>query len=109
MFTVQTLPGFDVPAAVAAPSAASINADGIASIVDAALAGIAGQILLSQGRCVDVLLDLFNVTTEPSIQVLIGERIDDIRHLRAVEADEFRADLYAVTAIATAEAALAGV
>ena len=109
MFTVQTLPGFDDPAQPAAPSVASINAAGIAGIVDAVLAGIAGQVLLSQGRCVDVLLDLFNVTTEPTIQVLIGERLDDIRHLRAVEADEFRADLYAVAAIACAEAALAGV
>jgi hypothetical protein len=109
MFTVQTLPGFDDPAASVAPTVTSINADGIAAIVDAALAAVAGQVLLSQGRCVDVLLDLFNVTTEPSIQVLIGERIDDIRHLRAVEADEFRADLYAVAAIAAAEAALAGV
>jgi hypothetical protein len=109
MFTVQTLPGFDDPTASVAPTATSINADGIAAIVDAALAAVEGQVLLSQGRCVDVLLDLFNVTTEPSIQVLIGERIDDIRHLRAVEGDEFRADLYAVAAIAAAEAALAGV
>jgi hypothetical protein len=109
MFTVQTLPGFDVPDAPAAPSVTSINAAGIARLVDTALAAIDGQMLLSQGRCVDVLLDLFNVTTEPSIQVLIGERLDDIRHLRAVEADEFRADLYAVAAIAAAEAALAGV
>lgn len=109
MFTVQTLPGFDDPAAPAAPSIASINADGIARVVDAALDKIGGQVLLSQGRCVDVLLDLFNVTNETSIQVLIGERLDDIRHLRAVEADEFRADLYAVAAIASAEAALAGV
>jgi hypothetical protein len=108
MFTVQTLPGFDDLAAPAGPSIASINADGIAGIVDAALADIAGQVLLSQGRCVNVLLDLFNVTTEPSIQVLIGERLDDIRHLRAVEADDFRADLYAVAAIAAAEAALVG-
>jgi hypothetical protein len=109
MFVVQTLPGFADLATPAAPSIASINADGIADIVDAALADTAGQMLLSQGRCVDVLLDLFNVTTEPSIQVLIGERIEDIRHLRAVEADEFRADLYAVAAISAAEAALAGV
>jgi hypothetical protein len=109
MFTVQTLPGFDDLAAPTAPSVVSINADGIAGIVDVALANIDGQVLLSQGRCVDVLLDLFNVTSEASIQVLIGERLDDIRHLRAVEADEFRADLYAVAAIAAAEAALAGV
>jgi hypothetical protein len=109
MFTVQTLPGFDDPAAPAGPSIASINADGIAGIVDAALADIAGQVLLSQGRCVNVLLDLFTVTTDPSIQALIGERLDDIRFLRAVEADEFRADLYAVAAIAAAEAALVGV
>ncbi|HEX4981763.1 MAG TPA: hypothetical protein VFV63_08700 [Ilumatobacteraceae bacterium] len=108
MFTVQTLPGFDDPAAPAAPSVASINSDGIADIVDAALDDLDGQLLLSQGRCVNVLLDLFNVTTEPSIQALIGERLDDIRHLRAVEADEFRADLYAVAAIAAAEAALVG-
>jgi hypothetical protein len=107
MFIVQTLPGLADDAAPAAPSIASINADGIADIVDAALAATVGQTLLSQGRCVDVLLDLFNVTTEPSIQVLIGERLKDIRHLRAVEADEFRADLYAVAAIANAEAVLA--
>ena len=50
MFTVQTLPGFDDPAAPEAPSIASINADGIAGIVDAALANIADQVLLSQGR-----------------------------------------------------------
>ena len=106
MFTVQTLPGFDDPASTAGPSLGSINAEGIADIVDAVLADIDGQLLLSQGRCVNVMLDLFNVTTEPSIQALIGERLDDIRHLRAVEADEFRADLYAVAAISAAEAAL---
>jgi hypothetical protein len=109
MYEVQTLPGFADVAAPAVPSIASINAEGIAAIVDVALADIAGQMLLSQGRCVDVLLDLFNVTTEPSIQVLIGERLEDIRHLRAVLADEFRADLYGVAAISAAEAALAGV
>ena len=109
MYVVQTLPGFADVAASAAPSIASINADGIAEIVDAALADIAGQTLLSQGRCVDVLLDLYNVTTEPSIQVLIGERLEDIRHLRAVLAEEFRADLYAVAAISAAESAFAGV
>ena len=109
MYEVQTLPGFAEVAASAVPSITSINAEGIAAIVDAALADTAGQVLLSQGRCVDLLLDLFNVTSEPSIQVLIGERLEDIRHLRAVLAEEFRADLYAVAAISAAEAALAGV
>ena len=78
----------------------------IGDIGDAALVEIEGALLVSQRRCVDLLLDLYNAAPIGTTRHLIEERLSDIRHLNAIEADEVRADLYAVVAIAAAESAI---
>jgi hypothetical protein len=70
-------------------------------IVQAASAWASDQLLLSQGRCVDVLLDLYLATDDVGLRWSIADRLDEIRFLNAVSASEFRADLAAIGAIAT--------
>jgi len=64
---------------------------------------IGDQVLLSQGHCVNVLLDLYTATDDYSLRWAIAERLDDIRFLNAVDADDLRADLCAIVEIATAD------
>ncbi|MPY91946.1 MAG: hypothetical protein GEV08_02450 [Acidimicrobiia bacterium] len=86
-----------------------------AQVTDAAFVAEAGrirdlvgdQIVLSQGRCVDHLLDLMNLTTEPSVQAELVDCLSGIRKLSAVEGDVFRAALAAAVAAVEVEAAYA--
>jgi hypothetical protein len=71
------------------------------NILQAASAWASDQLLLSQGRCVDVLLDLYLATEDVGLRWSIADRLDEIRFLNAVDASEFRADLAAIAAIAT--------
>ena len=72
-------------------------------IAEAALAWIGDQTLLTQGHCVNVFLDLYCATDDFSLRWAIAERLDDIRFLNAVAADDMRADLTAIVAIARAD------
>jgi hypothetical protein len=85
---------------------AALMLDAIGDIVDAALVEIEGALLVSQSRCVDLLLDLYIAAPIGTTRHVIEARLSDIRHLNAVDADEVRADLYAVVAIAAAESAI---
>ena len=100
----------NTPTIISHPTSASTDAalmlDSIGNIVDAALVEIEGALLVSQSRCVDLLLDLYNAAPIGTTRHVIEERLSDIRHLNAVEAEEVRADLYAVLAIAAAESAI---
>ena len=71
----------------------------IAAIIQDAVAWVGGQALLSQGRCVDVLLDLSRASHDEFLEWLIAERLRDIRFLHAVDGDEMRADLAVVAAL----------
>jgi hypothetical protein len=75
----------------------------IIDIAETALHRIGDQTLLTQGHCVNVLLDLYCATEDFSIRWAIADRLDDIRFLSAVEGDEMRADLAAIIAIASAD------
>ena len=88
------------------PTDAARMLDAIGDIVDAALVEIEGALLVSQSRCVDLLLDLYIAAPIGTTRHVIEARLSDIRHLNAVEADEVRADLYAVLAVAAAESAI---
>ena len=74
--------------------------DKISAIADAATAWIGDQVLLSQGRCVDVFLDLYLATDNLSLRWSIEDRLSEIRFVGAVRADEMRTDLAAVVALA---------
>ena len=73
----------------------------ISAIADAAMAWIGDQVLLSQGRCVDVLLDLHLATDDLAVRWTIEDRLSEIRFVGAVRADEMRTDLAAIVALAT--------
>jgi len=68
---------------------------------------VADQLVLSQGRCVDYLLDLLNLTTEPAVRAELLGCLDAIRKLSAVEGSLFRATLDTVSAAFEVESAYA--
>ena len=72
-------------------------------IVAAALAWLDGQHVVTQSRCVDLLLDLHQATDDPTVRGLIGQRLTRIRHCGAVSADRVHADLAMIAAILTCD------
>ncbi len=75
------------------------RASTVAAIINDALAWIGGQTLLSQGRCVDVLLDLYDAADDDFVQWCITERLSAIRFLNAVDGGEMRGDLAVIGAL----------
>jgi hypothetical protein len=75
----------------------------IIDIAEAALERVGDQALLSQGHCVNMLLDLYCATEDFAIRWAIADRLNEIRFLSAVEGDDIRADLAAIIAIASAD------
>jgi hypothetical protein len=71
----------------------------VAAIIDDAAFWIGGQTLLSQGRCVDVLLDLYDAVGDEFVQWCITERLSAIRFLNAVDGHEMRGDLAVIGAL----------
>ena len=67
---------------------------------------IGDQLVLSQGHCVDVLLDLYCATDDVGLRWSIADRLRDISHLSAVLAEDIRADLEAIIAIAEGSGAI---
>lgn len=64
-----------------------------------------GRVLLSQDRCVDGLLDLYNAAPTDVVRQLIADVIDQIRHLSAVRATDIEAELDELAAAASVESA----
>lgn len=75
----------------------------ITDIAESALDWIGDQMLLTQGHCVNVFLDLYCATDDFALRWAIAERLSDIRFLNVVEGDDMRADLTAIVAIASAD------
>ena len=78
----------------------SNDASRLASIVDAAMERHGSATLVSQGYCVDVLLDLYTATDDIGLRWSIGERIEELRGRSVLFADELRAHLEALVRIA---------
>jgi len=74
----------------------------ITEIVDAAMNSISDQAYLTQSRCVDVLLDLFQATNDPFTRWSIADRLSDIRFIGTVPGDFMRDSMAAIVEIATA-------
>ena len=85
---------------------ATTNATQIMRIARPAIEAIGDQLLLSQGRCVDVLLDLYCATDDVGLRWSIADRLSEISHLSAVLAVDIRADLEAIMAIAETSSAI---
>jgi hypothetical protein len=74
----------------------------ITEIVDAAMNSISDQAYLTQSRCVDVFLDLFQATNDPFTRWSIADRLSDIRFIGTVPGDVMRASLAAIVEISAA-------
>jgi len=72
------------------------EAQTITEIVDLSLNWISDQEYLSQSRCIDVFLDLFQATTDPFVRWSIADRLSEIRFVRIVRGDTMRAALAAI-------------
>jgi hypothetical protein len=70
---------------------------------ETALGEIGEQVLLSQGHCVNVFLDLYGATEDFALRWAIADRLDEIRFVSSVLGDDMRADLTAIVAIASAD------
>ena len=68
---------------------------------------VGDQLILSQGRCVDHLLDLLNLTTEPSVRAELAAFLADIRLLSAVEGAHMRGLLDVLVTAVEVESAYA--
>jgi hypothetical protein len=71
-------------------------------IVSEALTSIGDQAYVSQSRCVDVFLDLFQATSDPFIRWSIADQLTEIRFVRMVRGDSMRAALAAIVDISAA-------
>ena len=76
---------------------------GLVELLDAALTEVAGQPLISQSRCVDWLLDLFNLTEEAGLRDVVSECLAEIRHLNAVRGQDMQAALMLISTAAAIE------
>ena len=85
---------------------ATTNFTQIERIARPVIDAIGDQLVLSQGHCVDVLLDLYCATDDVGLRWSIADRLREISHLSAVLAEDIRADLEAIIAIAEGSGAI---
>jgi len=64
-----------------------------------------GQLLVSQDRCIDGLLDLYNTAPTEVVRRLVTDIIDDMRHVSAVKTADLQAKLDVLAAAAAVESA----
>ena len=65
-----------------------------------------GPVLISQDRCVDGLLDLYNAAPTEVVRAMVASVIDDIRHLSAVRSVDLAERLLDLRAAVAVESAL---
>jgi hypothetical protein len=75
--------------------------DALAAQLGAAFAELAASDFISQGRCVDILLDLYCATEDDVLRRVISDGLDEIRHVKLVRCFDMRACLLLVTALST--------
>ena len=70
---------------------------------EAAFAEIDGQVYMSQGRCVDILLDLYCATGDDVLRRVISDGLNEIRCVNLVRGVDLRACLLLVAALSASE------
>ena len=79
--------------------------DALADHFELAFSEIDGQLFVSQGRCVDLLLDLFCATHDDAVRRVISGGLSEIRHLNIVRGSDLRACLLLAAAFSASEPA----
>jgi hypothetical protein len=83
----------------------SRHAHTLGELIDGALQRFEGQLLLSQSRCVDVLLDMLNATSDAVVRNTICEYLTVIRNASSVRSDAMCRALEFVAAAAEVQSA----
>lgn len=83
----------------------NIGADLFEELLAAFIETVDGATLVSQDRCVDALLDLFNAAPTDVVRSLVASMIDDMRHVSAVRASDLSEGLEELLAAVAVEAA----
>jgi hypothetical protein len=81
--------------------------DRFLGLLDSALREIDDQVLVTQSRCVDHLLDLLNATQSPVLRRLTVQALDSVRLLGVVRGEELHTALSVLSAAANVEYAAA--
>ena len=71
-----------------------------------ALRSLAGQEIVSTSRCMDALLDLYNVTLDPAARRVIEEALREIRFTNAVRGQQILRALIEIDQVALVDHAL---
>jgi hypothetical protein len=69
---------------------------------------LGGQVVITQSRCVDQVLDLFNLTDEPAVRAILSEFLSEIRCTSAVSGERFRRAIDLAVAASHVEVAYSG-
>lgn len=75
--------------------------------IDAFERSLAGQAIVSTSRCIDGLLDLYNVTLDPAARRLIEAALREVRFTNAVRGDQIRRAVTEINEAALVDHALA--
>jgi hypothetical protein len=77
--------------------------DRFTTALDEAFDALAGQTFVSQSRCVDHLLDLWNATSNAVLHAVLTAALADIRQVNIVRGDDMHASLSVVAVAANVE------
>jgi hypothetical protein len=75
------------------------------ALLDAAMREVFDEVLVSQSRCVDHLLDLLNATDNEVLRQLTVDALDDIRLLNVARGVDIFGELAVIAAACNAELA----
>lgn len=81
------------------------QAERFGETISAFMSSLDDQLLVSQYRCVDSLLDLYNTAPSGMIRDLVTDALDDIRHVSSVKAEWMLAKLETMAAAISVESA----
>jgi hypothetical protein len=82
------------------------HAGTFADEIDAFKRSVAGQAIVSRSRCIDGLLDLYNVTLDPSARRLIEAALREVGFTNAVRGDQLLRALIEIDEAALVDHAL---
>ena len=87
---------------------ASDLAEDVLPAIDELLILLDGQVLVSQNRWVDHLLDLYNLAPNPDLRRELSHVLDEIRHANSVRAAALREALLLLAGAVAVESAFDG-
>ena len=79
------------------------QSDALADQFEAAFTEMDGQVYVSQGRCVDILLDIYCAARDDVVRHVVSDGLNEIRFVNLVPASDMRACLLLAAAVSVVE------